>query len=222
MRRAFLEAGRRLATSGRLDERQHVFELDTAEVAAALLAQQAPSAAEAAGRAADRLREGEADAPNVLGPPLPPPDTSAFPPNIRRVMDIILAAVDNLEADPAAGDLRGLGIGTATHRGIARVALDPDKVLDVMQPGDVLVAPWTAPTYNAVLAIAGGIVVQEGGLLSHAAVMARELGIPAVIGCRRAMELIGDGDVIDVDAVAGEVRVVERASAVQEARTATT
>ena len=115
LRRAFLEAGRRLAASGRLDEPQHVFELDTAEVAAALLGQQAPSAADAARRAAERLREGEADAPNVLGPPLPPPDTSVFPPNIRRVMDIIVAAVSNLEADPAgAADLRGLGIGTAT------------------------------------------------------------------------------------------------------------
>jgi pyruvate,water dikinase len=50
--------------------------------------------------------------------------------------------------------------------------------------------------------------VQEGGLLSHAAVMARELGIPAVIGCRGAMNLIGDGGVIDVDADAGEVRLV--------------
>ena len=82
-----------------------------------------------------------------------------------------------------------------------------------MEPGDVLVAPWTAPTYNAVLAIAGAIVVQEGGLLCHAAVMARELGIPAVIGCRGAMELIGDGDLVDVDAAAGEVRVGRSQSA---------
>jgi pyruvate, water dikinase len=56
------------------------------------------------------------------------------------------------------------------------------------------------------------VVVQEGGLLCHAAVMARELEIPAVIGCRGAMTLIGDGDLIDVDADTGEVRVVERAS----------
>ena len=91
---------------------------------------------------------------------------------------------------------------------MARVATDPDRVLDVMEPGDVLVAPWTAPTYNAVLAIAGAVVVQEGGLLCHAAVMARELEIPAVIGCRGAMTLIGDGDLIDVDAGSGEVRVV--------------
>jgi pyruvate,water dikinase len=220
LRRAFLEAGRRLTARGRLDEERHVFELETAEIAAALVGDPAPSAAVAADRAALRLREADADAPNLLGPPQPPPDTSAFPQGIRRVMNIIIAAVANLEADPkvANGDLRGLGIGTSSHRGVARVAIDPDRVLDAMQPGDVLVAPWTAPSYNAVLAIAGGIVVQEGGLLSHAAVMARELGIPAVIGCRGAMTLIGDGDLVDVDAVAGEVRVVERAAVATSAR----
>ena len=210
LRRAFLEAGRRLAADGRLDDARHVFELDSSEVAAALLLEPAPSAADAVSRAAQRAHEAEAVAPDVLGPALPRPDTSVFPSGIRRVMDIIVAAVDNLEADPASGDLRGLGIGATTHRGVARVALDPEAVLDTMQPGDILVAPWTAPTYNAVLAIAGGIVVQEGGLLSHAAVMARELGIPAVIGCRRAMELIGDGDLIEIDAAAGEVSVVSR------------
>ena len=168
----------------------------------------------AAQRAVERQREAAADAPSILGPELPLPDTSVFPRGIRRVMDIIITAVSNLEADPVAAiDLRGLGIGSGTHRGVARVATDPERVLDTMMPGDVLVAPWTAPTYNAVLAIAGAVVVQEGGLLCHAAVMARELAIPAVIGCRGAMELIGDGDVVDVDADTGEVRVVERRAA---------
>lgn len=218
LRRAFLEAGRRLAADGRLDDARHVFELDSTEVAAALRLEPAPSAADAVNRAVQRTREAEAVAPDVLGPALPRPDTSVFPSGIRRVMDIIVAAVDNLEAEPASGDLHGLGIGATTHRGVARVALDPEATLDTMQPGDILVAPWTAPTYNAVLAIAGGIVVQEGGLLSHAAVMARELGIPAVIGCRRAMELIGDGDLIEIDAAAGEVSVVSR----YEVLTATT
>jgi rifampicin phosphotransferase len=125
------------------------------------------------------------------------------------VMNIILAATSNLEASPEVDtDLRGLGIGSGVYRGVARVATDPEEVLEAMDPGDVLVAPFTAPTYNAVLTIAGAIVVQEGGLLSHAAVMARELGLPAVIGCRRAMEVIRDGDVVEVDPAAGEVRIV--------------
>jgi pyruvate,water dikinase len=212
LRRSFLEAGRRLAARGRLAEERHVFELDTPELAAALRDAAAPDVDEIKRRADERVRQAAAEPPNVLGPVVAPPDTSVFPPGIRRVMNIIIAAVSNLEVDPTAeaNDLHGLGIGSGVHRGIARVAIDADQVLETMEPGDVLVAPFTAPTYNAVLAIAGGIVVQEGGLLSHDAVMARELAIPAVIGCRGAMALIGDGDLVEVDADGGEVRVVER------------
>jgi pyruvate,water dikinase len=211
LRRAYLEAGRRLAGQGRLADARHVIELDSPEVVAALRGDDgAPDAAEAARRAAERQREAAAVAPDLLGPAVPPPDTSVFPPGIQRVMNIVVTAVANLEVDPLVEgtDLHGLGVGSGVYRGVARVATDPDAVLEAMEPGDVLVAPWTAPTYNAVLAIAGAVVVQEGGLLSHAAVMARELGIPAVIGCRGAMNLIGDGGVIDVDADAGEVRLV--------------
>lgn len=93
--------------------------------------------------------------------------------------------------DPRAArrPLGGIGIGDRVHRGAARVVSDPEHLDDVfaaMEPGDVLVAPWTAPTFNAVFAIAGGVVVREGGPLCHAAVMARELDIPTVIGCREA------------------------------------
>ena len=81
-------------------------------------------------------------------------------------------------------------------------------MLTTIEPGDILVAAWTAPTYNAVLAAVSGVVVQEGGLLCHAAVMARELGIPAVVGAAEAMTAIADGDDIEVDPVAGTVRVL--------------
>lgn len=213
VRRAFLEAGRRLAANGRLADPRHVFELDTPEVSAALAGRPAPGADEAIARAAERATEATMTPPAVLGPALPPPDTSPFPPGMRRVMNIVIAAVAVLEVDPTRDvpALSGLGIGTGVHRGVARVATDPDVVLEAMEPDDVLVATWTAPTYNAVFSIAGAVVVQEGGLLCHAAVMARELGIPAVIGCRDAMVAIGDGDLVDVDAGAGEVRIVERA-----------
>jgi pyruvate,water dikinase len=77
-----------------------------------------------------------------------------------------------------------------------------------MEPGDIVVAPYTAPTYNAVLAMAGAIVTEEGGLLCHAAVIARELGIPAVIGAGDAMSRIPDGATIEVDPAGGTVRVL--------------
>ena len=76
-----------------------------------------------------------------------------------------------------------------------------------VEPGDVLITPYTAPTYNAVLAVAGAVVTQEGGLLCHAAVIARELGLPAVIGATDAMG-IPDGAEVEVDPTAGRVSVL--------------
>jgi pyruvate,water dikinase len=104
--------------------------------------------------------------------------------------------------------LTGFGIGTTSYCGRARVALDPEAALEAMEPGDILVARFTTPAYNTVLAIAGAIVTAEGALLCHAAVMAREFGIPAVVGAQGALREISDGDMIEVDPVAAVVRVL--------------
>ena len=69
-------------------------------------------------------------------------------------------------------------------------------------------ATSTTPAFNTVLAMAGAVVCEEGGPLSHAAVMAREFGFPAVVGARDAMTLIKEGDRVEVDATTGRVRVV--------------
>lgn len=216
-RRAYLEAGRRLHGSGALNEPDHVFEADIDEVRA-MLGRQAtdgaepPTAADLDRRAEHRRWESGLLGPDVLGPQPPVPDVSPLPPGLRRLMGITLAAVTMIdpELDPAGeqAPLTGLGIGSEPYRGTARVVTDAGQAIDALQPGDILVAPYTAPSFNAVFAIAGGVVVQEGGLLCHAAVMARELGIPAVIGCRRAMTSITDGDQIEVDPVSGSVRVL--------------
>ena len=213
LRRAFLESAPRLHATGRLHALEHVFELDSPELAALLRNAPAPSADDLAARAATRRAEAELDPPDALGPDHPDPDPSVFPPGIRRTMEIVITALSLLEVDPRAerAPLSGTGIGDRVHRGTARVVSDPDRLDDLvaaMEPGDVLVAPWTAPTFNAVFAIAGAVVVREGGPLCHAAVMARELGIPTVIGCREALDAIADGDTVDVDPLAGEVRVV--------------
>jgi phosphohistidine swiveling domain-containing protein len=116
--------------------------------------------------------------------------------------------VGSLESDAGHGALQGMGIGSEPYTGTARVVRDPSAALGAMQPGDVIVAPYTAPTYNTVLAMAGAIVTEEGGLLCHAAVIARELDLPAVIGASGAMESIPDGATVEVDPRAGIVRVV--------------
>ena len=74
--------------------------------------------------------------------------------------------------------------------------------------GEVLVVACTTPAYNLVLSFAGAVVTSAGGPMSHAAVIARELGIPAVIGARSALSDIPNGALVEVDPVAGVVRVL--------------
>lgn len=215
VRRAFLEAGRRLVAHGRLVEADHVFELDGPEAVAVLRGGATPTAADAADRAVARAAQADLVAPERLGPVFDPPSPGPLPPGMRRLVEAVNAAVELLEPERESGGrtaLEGLGIGDTAVSGRARVATRPEDVLTSIEPGDILVAAWTAPTYNTVLAAVSGVVVQEGGLLCHAAVMARELGIPAVVGAAEAMTTIGDGDRIEVDPVAGTVRVLDRSA----------
>jgi pyruvate,water dikinase len=111
----------------------------------------------------------------------------------------------HVEATLIHEGLQGTGIGTTTVTGRARVVVDADQALAAMEAGDILVARYTTPTYNAVLTMACGLVTAEGGAMSHAAVIAREHGIRAVIGAAAAMDRIIDGATITVDPARGTV-----------------
>lgn len=209
LRRALLEAGKRLAAAGSLASEADVFELHIDEVTSLLRGAAGPGLDEVAARAEVRRWWATLNAPTRLGPELAPPDASVMPPNLGRMTRIVLTVVGALEADVATrAPLAGMGIGTAPYVGTARVVHDAAEALVTMEPGDIVVAPYTAPTYNAVLAMAGAIVTEEGGLLCHAAVIARELRLPAVIGASGAMRLVPDGATIRVDPVEGTVRVL--------------
>ena len=91
--------------------------------------------------------------------------------------------------------------------GRAVVATSAEQALERLQPGDVLVTLTTSPAYNLVLSMVGGLVTAEGGPVCHAAVLSRELGLPAVIGVRDALTSIPDGAIVELDPSAGLVRV---------------
>jgi rifampicin phosphotransferase len=206
-RRALLEAGARLAGRA-LHDAAHVFELEIAEVVRLVRGGAAPSAADTARRAAVRVAESAELAPATLGPPEPLPSFAALPPALLLVGRAMLATRDAMYSAPAEVPLTGTGVGDAPYRGRARVARNAEDAIMRMEPGDVLVTPTTNPAFNTVLSFAGGLVVEEGGLVSHAAVMARELSLPAVVGVARAVEAIDDGAEVEVDPAAGRVRVV--------------
>ena len=74
--------------------------------------------------------------------------------------------------------------------------------------GDILIARTTMPPWTPLFAVANAIVVETGGILSHAAVTAREYGIPAVLGIANATRVIRDGQLIEVDGTNGTVRIL--------------
>ncbi|HUG30425.1 MAG TPA: PEP-utilizing enzyme [Candidatus Limnocylindria bacterium] len=111
--------------------------------------------------------------------------------------------VPSTEADM----LRGTGASAGVVRGPARVTLSQDD-FDRIQPGDVIVCPSSNPSWVPVFTIAGGLVTNTGGVLSHAAVVAREFGLPAVVGAAEATTRIADGRIVEIDGTAGTVRLL--------------
>ncbi|CAG0973187.1 partial Prodigiosin synthesizing transferase PigC, partial [Anaerolineae bacterium] len=77
-----------------------------------------------------------------------------------------------------------------------------------LQRGEILIAPYTNPNWTPLFSLAAGIVMEEGGLLSHGAVIAREIGIPAVLQIKRATQVFRDGQMLCVDGTRGTVEVV--------------
>jgi pyruvate,water dikinase len=208
VRRAMLEAGRRLAANGRLHDPSHAVELTVDELDAALVGSgDAPTADAAADRLATRRRLSLEDAPPAFGPALVLP-LGALPPPMRLIARGLLTLRDvGITPADARPPLTGVGIGTDVVVGRACVAAEPSEALARFEPGDIIVTKGTCPAWNAVLAHAGGIVTEEGGPLSHAALIAREIGLPALIGTAGAMA-IPDGASVELDPRAGSVRVV--------------
>jgi pyruvate, water dikinase len=99
----------------------------------------------------------------------------------------------------------GLGAAPGTASGPARVVRSLDTAPD-LQEGEVLVTHMTAPDWVPLMRKAAGIVTDSGGMTCHAAIVSRELGIPCIVGTRKATEVLRDGEIVTVDATHGTVR----------------
>jgi phosphohistidine swiveling domain-containing protein len=221
LRLSLLELGRRMQQHGLIDDAALVMELHPLEITAELFTSP-PSTQELHRRADLRRVQRSLDAPRRLGHPEPPPPLAVLPESLATLVAMVqttmaqlgMDGVDDESGPGADGVLRGAGIGTDAVRAVARVAVSADEALDRLGPGEILVVEGTTPAYNLVLSMAGGVVTAEGGAMSHAAVIARELGISAIIGVRGAMSAIADGDVVELDPQSGTVTVVQHAAQV--------
>lgn len=214
LRRALLAAGERLAERGAIADRDLVFEATPDEVRLMLKrSPEAPSGDELESRRQERFRLRAENPPMELGPKGEPPPEDWLPPAWARMMGAIfsfhhLIDIDGVErAKSGATVLGGHGISSGRYEGPARVVRGPQDFHRIAA-GDVLVARVTAAGYNAILPMLGAVVTDRGGPLCHTAVVAREFGIPGVVGTGDATERIPDGGRVRVDGDAGTVEIL--------------
>jgi pyruvate,water dikinase len=212
MRRAALAAGRRVASRGHIATPYEMLDASLDEMCALVAGTGGPSADELTSRAQYRATYTAKDAPPFLGPPEPPPpDLAALPPSVAGVMRAIFIALGHLfgssQAQHEEKVLYGLAASKGVYEGPARRVSGPSQ-FDRIVKGDVLVTESTTEAFNILLPLLGGIITDNGGLLSHAAIVSREYGIPGVVGTREATERIADGVLVRVNGDAGEVTVL--------------
>ncbi|MFI6100511.1 PEP/pyruvate-binding domain-containing protein [Lentzea sp. NPDC051213] len=188
LRRRIAEIGEQLASQGRISQADDVFFLNFEE-----------------------MRSAEGDLRSVVAARREVYDREMRRRHIPRVL-----MSDGTDAEavhhgaPVEGDLVGTPASAGTITGIARVVMDP--VGAHLEPGEILVAPSTDPGWTPLFLTAGGLVMEMGGANSHGAVVAREYGIPAVVGVREAVTRIKTGERITVDGSTGAVTTLDDGS----------
>jgi pyruvate,water dikinase len=104
--------------------------------------------------------------------------------------------------------LAGAAASAGVTRGRSRVVTDTAQIA-AFEPGEILIAPQTDPSWTPLFMVAAGVVVDVGALISHAMIVSRELGIPCVAGVAEATKRIPDGTLLEVDGSSGKVTVLE-------------
>ena len=129
-------------------------------------------------------------------------------------LDGYMAAPNQTREKPFGDDiegLRGVAVSPGLVTGPAR-RIGSARDFDKLRSGDVLIATYITPAWSPLLGIAGAVVTDTGGALSHGSIVAREYGIPAVMGTNNATKVIQDGQIVTVDGNRGLVLTERSAS----------
>ena len=211
-RRAMLEAGRRLVERGVLPEASLAISASHDEIVGLLKGAKEPTVEELRRREVWRETKTVSDAPPFLGPePKGPPPVDWLPRKAQanaRAIDAAIREIFNVPVQKAAPkSVAGLPVHPGVYEGPARIINGPQD-FNRLQQGDVLITRNTGPSFNVVLPLLGAIVTDRGGQLSHAAIVAREYGIPAVVGTLVATTTFADGARVRVNGDKGVVELV--------------
>lgn len=200
-----LETGRRLAEKGCADMADDIFHLTAEEL------QQAVENLPGRTELQDMIRERKRAEQHFSG--IKPPRFLGLPPSSPRPENPIAmstlksyGSISPFSPDTSQKELGGGPASSGSVTGRARVVTELENA-DRLRPGDILVTKFTLPPWTHLFALIGGIVTDSGGILSHAAIVAREYGIPAVVGTGIATSVIKDGQTVEVDGDKGIVRI---------------
>ena len=203
--RRFVRAvGERLARQGSIAAGDDVFFLYDREVREAMA-----NGTDLTATVADRKSELEACAqaspPDILGTPPPPPQPGDF---VDPFMDAVTSRLLGIKAPPTGEQdpdlIDGVAGSPGTYTGVARVVRSLEEAGD-LEDGEIMVCEMTLPPWVPMFAIAGAVVSDVGGVMSHCAIVAREFGIPAVVGSVNGTSRIQTGQTVTVDGTNGNV-----------------
>ncbi|CAN5478922.1 hypothetical protein BH23ACT3_BH23ACT3_03110 [soil metagenome] len=212
LRATMLEIGRRAEIDGRLGDPEVVLEASLDELRE-LIGGGGPSSDELTERQSNRRARTLAGAPRHLVPPAPaPPPVDLLPPPLARMMSAVGFLIEGVlgQLDAPAGDdscIMGIPASAGSYEGTARVVRGIAE-LDRVESGEILVTPTTGEAFNSMLHLVKGIVTDHGSFACHAGIVAREIGIPAVVGTVDGSRRIPDGATIRIDGSTGEVTVL--------------
>ena len=193
LRRAVLRIGEALADGGAIAEPDDVFFLTRNEARAALGGAPPAPAVDVSARRSLRAEQGRL---------MPPPQVGRVNPMIQRVWDSFPGLIGARRSDDAL--VSGVPASAGRSTGTVRVIRGPDE-FDQLRPGEILVAPFTAPAWTPLFTRAAAVVTDVGSAASHASIIAREYGIPAVVGCSDATARLQTGMRVTVDGSTGNV-----------------
>jgi rifampicin phosphotransferase len=195
VRQGLLRSGERMAAAGMLSEADDLFFLTVPELQE-IGAQHCVSAALRA-RIGERRGLHERELRRRQLPRVLLSDGTAYYEGMRATG----------EADRGAGRLIGDPVSPGIVEGIVHVVFSPNGTR--LAPGEILVCPGTDPAWTPLFLAAGGLVMEVGGMMTHGSVVAREYGIPAVVGVHEATRRLQSGQRVRVDGMTGEVTLLD-------------
>lgn len=216
VRRVMLAFGRRFVNASIIDDVEQIMHFTVEEIKQ-ISAGLANGRAQAGQQMLVAQREAELSRFAHIQPPLqlgtvpwlePPADEPMFRAGKKFLGSAIGGVVDGRQNGATPGEVRGNAGSPGIVRGRAQVVRSLAEA-DKLEPGDILIAETTAPPWTPLFATVAAVVTDTGGILSHSAVVAREYGIPAVVGASNATNAIADGQMVEVDGNQGVVRILK-------------